>query len=105
MGVSAMQVELRTDTRRIHRIAKAHGIDIPKAPMPDAGKTVGLAREALNHKRQQRREKLSNSVRTMAAKGMSIPAMTVEAGCSRDTVLRIIDEHGIQRGPRMDLEA
>ncbi|MCY1298587.1 hypothetical protein D9M68_442010 [compost metagenome] len=105
MGVSAMQVELRVDTRRLHRIAKAYGIDIPKAPAPDPGKTVDVARQALNDKRQRRREKLSGSIRTMAAKGMSITAMAVEAGCSRDTVLRIIEEHNIQRGPRMDLEA
>ncbi|MNE77763.1 hypothetical protein D3C80_1741060 [compost metagenome] len=82
-----------------------HGITIGKAYSHQARVIGAKARDAQIDAGRRRREKLVPKISALARQGLTIAEIASAAECSKATAMRVIEEHGIQRGPRMDLEA
>lgn len=105
IGISGMQKQLKADPRRIRMLARKGKIDIPDARATQP-RTIGAkARSALIDARAAKRAQLAIKLKPLAAKGMTIQAMSDETGASNRTVLATIEEHNIVRGPKTKLEA
>ncbi|MFI8384853.1 hypothetical protein [Pseudomonas sp. NPDC079086] len=63
------------------------------------------ARERLNQMRLERRAKQAEQIKPMAATGETIIGMARAIGCTPRTILSLLDEFKITRGPKMNLEA
>ena len=55
--------------------------------------------------RNQRTAKRLEQLRPLAARGLTIREMAEALGCARRTIIRDIEQHGIHRGPKLQLEA
>ena len=105
IGISGMQKELKADPRRIRMLARRGRITIPDA-RATAPRSIGSkARDAVIDQRKAERAKLAILLIPLAAKGMTIQAMSDATGTSKRRVIATLDEHNIVRGPKMNLEA
>lgn len=105
IGISGMQKQLKADPRRIRMLARKGKIDIPDARATQP-RTIGAkARSALIDARAAKRAQLAIKLKPLAAKGMTIQAMSDATGASKRTVMATIEEHNIVRGPKTKLEA
>lgn len=105
IGISGMQKQLKADPRRIRMLARKGKIDIPDARATQP-RTIGAkARSAVIDARAAKRAQLAIMLKPLAAKGMTIQAMSDATGASKRTVLATIEEHNIVRGPKTKLEA
>lgn len=103
-GISGMQKALKADPRRIRMLARRGRITIPDARATQP-RTIGAkAREACLLMREAKRAVLAIKLTPLAAKGMTIQAMSDATGASKRTVLATINEHNIVRGPKTKLE-
>lgn len=62
-----------------------------------------VAHEKITMRARLKAEKIQN-LRALAAKGMTIEEMAEQSSLSRRHLMKLMREHGIIRGPRMDLE-
>lgn len=60
---------------------------------------------AAHNVRDQRTAKRLEQLRPLAARGLTIREMAEALGCARRTIIRDIEQHGIHRGPKLQLEA
>ena len=60
---------------------------------------------AAHNVRDQRTAKRIEQLRPLAARGLTIREMAEALGCARRTIIRDIEQHGIHRGPKLQLEA
>lgn len=104
-GISKMQKQLKADPRRIRMLARRGRITIPDARTTAPRSLGDKARAALIDIRAEKRAVLATKLVPLAAKGLTIQAMSDETGASKRTVLNTIREHNIQRGPKTKLEA
>jgi hypothetical protein len=105
IGISGMQKQLKADPRRIRMLARRGRITIPDARATQP-RTIGTkAREACLLMREAKRAALAIKLTPLAAKGLTIQAMSDATGASKRTVLATISEHSIVRGPKTKLEA
>ena len=103
LGISAMQKHLKCDPRRVRMLAKRAKIEIPDARKTQP-RTIGAkAREACLLMREAKRAVLAKKLIPLAAKGLTIQAMSDETGASKRTVIATINEHNIVRGPKTKL--
>jgi hypothetical protein len=63
------------------------------------------ARERLNQMRLERRAKMAEQIKPLAATGETIIGMARAIGSTPRTILSLLDEFKITRGPKMNLEA
>lgn len=95
-GISAIALELKVDSRRLRRIAIEHGITL---------NDLKRGRPAESVKVLERRAALAVKIRPLAAKGLRIDQIATQAGCGKESVILVMEQFGIQRGPKMNLEA
>lgn len=62
-------------------------------------------RAAMNSARKTRALQRLETIRQMAARGAKVTEMADATGIAATSVMRLIREHNIPRGPKMDLEA
>lgn len=105
IGISGMQKQLKADPRRIRMLARRGRITIPDARATQPRTIGSKAREACLLMREAKRAKLAILLTPLAAKGLTIQAMSDETGASKRTVLVTLREHNIVRGPKTKLEA
>ncbi|WP_341304698.1 hypothetical protein [Pseudomonas sp. TMP25] len=105
VGISGMQKKLRADPRRIRTLARKARIIIPDARATQPRSLGDKARAALIDARAAKRVLLAAKLAPLAANGLTIQAMSDATGASKRTVMATINEHGIVRGPKMNLEA
>lgn len=99
-GITAIKMKLGIDTRRIKRLAAAAGIEIPKVY---AKTTIGqAARDKAQEIARDRRLNNAEKLRPFAAMGLTINVMAERMGVSRRTIMSLIDEFKIPRGPKRE---
>ena len=105
IGISGLQKQLKADPRRIRMLARRARVTIPDA-RANASRSLGdKARAAVIANRSAKRVALAAKLTPLAAKGLSIQALSDATGASKRTVMRTLAEHNIVRGPKMQLEA
>lgn len=94
-GVTAMKMDMHIDPDKIKRIAKEHGIVIPKAYAKTGATEVAKAAKVAAGK--LRRSKYEPIIRKLCAERLTIAQISERAGCGIRTVFRVIDEYQIER--------
>lgn len=103
-GITSIKMTLRIDDRCIKRLADENGITISKVYCKE--RVIGeKARQGIVDAGRLRRSKMVPKISALARQGLTIAQIASAAECSKATVLRVINEFGIQRAPRMALEA
>lgn len=105
IGISGMQKQLKADPRRIRMLARRARVTIPDARANSARSLGDKARAAVIANRSAKRVALAAKLTPLAAKGLTIQALSDATGASKRTVMRTLAEHNIVRGPKMQLEA
>lgn len=94
--------ELGWTPDRVRSTARIHGIDV-RTIKPNAD-NMRKAKAAQTAGQKSKRAEIAVLITPLAASGMKIADIADAAGCSRATVMRVIDEFNIVRGKKMDID-
>lgn len=84
---------------------KAPRLPRPRKPKPAGERAPRRDLAAAHQVRNQRTAQRIEQLRPLAARGLTIREMAEAIGCARRTIIRDIEQHGIPRGPKLQLEA